>query len=51
MGDPDLVKEVVAEVKDGGVRGEEGEGRQVSPRAVHPHCVAHILTCLQWFNV
>ena len=46
MVSPDLVKEVVAEVKDGGVRGEEGEGGEVSPRAVHPHCVAHILPCV-----
>ena len=51
MGDPDLVKEVVAEVKDGGVGGEEGEGCQVSPGAVHPHCVAHILPWLRRHNV
>ena len=46
-----LVQEVVAEVKDSGVGGEGGEGCQVSPRAIHPHCVAHILPCLAWHNI
>ena len=48
--DGDLVKEVVTEVKDSGVRGQGGKGGQVPPRAIHPHCVAHILTCLVKFN-
>merc|ERR1719234_629260 len=39
-----LVKKVVAEVQNSGVRRKGGERRQVPSRAVHPHCVAHVLS-------